>query len=356
MTYHVLVLSFAFTALLGAQQPDTTKKPVAAPQIDTAKKPPASTPVNDTSFSRARQLVLDGNGAAGRAIVDSVIAQTPAGTPAYAEGLYWRAVLSSAAADAERDYRRIIVEYPLSARAGDALFSLSQLEMARGDRENATAHLEHFMLDHPESPDRARAGLSLSRLLIDQGRVARGCATLGRARAALAPDAVELKNQFDYYAQRCTGVDTVEVVTVKPKASVPPPVTDSTRAAARRPATPSRADSGKATAKTSERPNAPAPAPSKVPAPSSGAKPAPSPTTTTTYTIQVAAFDTKAEADQLAERLRNRGLTSRVFGTARPFRVRIGRFATQEAANDLLKQLRAQNVNGFVTVSEPGTK
>lgn len=350
MTLRVLLVSFVFTLAARAQQPDTA-----------AKKPP--NPVaNDTIFTRARQLVLEGNGPQGRALVDSVIAQTPAGTPTYAEALYWRASLSSAAAEAERDYRRIIVEYPLSPRAGDALFSLAQLEMARGDRENATAHLEHFMLDHPESPDRARAGLSLSRLLIEQGRVPRGCATLGRARSSLAPDAVELKNQFDYYAQRCVGVDTVEVVAAKPKVSAAPPsaaspTADSVRSAARRPVAPTRTDSAKTAPKAIERANAPAPNKPPATAPTSAGVRAPAPTTTTTtYTIQVAAFDTKAEADQLAERLKNRGLIARVFGTAKPFRVRIGRFATQEAASDLLKQLRTQNVNGFVTVAEPGTK
>src|SRR5689334_15320358 len=164
MTYRVLVLCLVAALELGAQQPDSA-----------AKQPPNAV-APDTIFAHARQLVLEGNGPTGRAIIDSVIGQTPAGTPRYAEGLYWRALLASAAAAAERDYRRIIVEYPLSPRVGDALFSLAQLEMARGDREGATMHLERFMLEHPESSDRARAGLALSRMLIEGGRVPRGCA------------------------------------------------------------------------------------------------------------------------------------------------------------------------------------
>ena len=292
--------ALAFTTA-GAQQPDTAKSTKTAT-------------TSDSIFTRARQLVLEGSGPQGRAIIDSVLAQTPAGTPQYAEALYWRALLASNAAEAERDYRHIIVEYPLSERVGDALFSLSQLEMARGDREGATAHLQRFMLEHPESPDRARAGLTLSRLLIEQGRLARGCATLARTRSSVPADAVELKNQFDYYDQRCSGVDTVEV------------------AAAPKPA----------------KPTAPSPAVAPPTKPSSGKS--------STFTIQVAAVDTKLEADQLAARLTKRGLTARVYGTARPFRVRIGRFNSQEAAADLLQRLRADGVKGFITVAEPEGK
>src|ERR1043165_9311978 len=68
----------------------------------------------DSVYARARQLVVDGNGAAGRLLVDSMLAATPPGVAEYADALYWRAALSSSTASAERDYRLIIVEYPLS--------------------------------------------------------------------------------------------------------------------------------------------------------------------------------------------------------------------------------------------------
>jgi len=342
MSRVLLLLSFsvALALELGAQQPDSA-----------SQKPNAAQP--DTIFARARQLVLEGNGAVGRAIIDSVVAQTPVDTPRYPEALYWRALLASTAANAERDYRRIIVEYPLSPRSGDALFSLSQLEMARGDRDNATAHLERFMREYPDSPDRARAGLALSRMLIEAGRVARGCATLGRARPAIPADAVELKNQFDYYAPRCAGVDTVEAAATKPAAppaAVPPPVTAAQRPESARASAPR----GAVTRTDSARPSAQAT--TRAPAPVTPRTPTTTPATKSQYTLQVGAFETKAEADQVADRLRKRGLASRVYGTVRPFRVRIGRFASQEAANDLLKQLRTQGVNGFVTAAEPEAK
>src|SRR5205809_745016 len=128
--------------------------------------------------------------------------------------------------------------------------------MARGDREGATAHLQRLMLEHPENADRARAGLTLSRLLIEAGRLARGCATLARARSSVPADAVELKNQFDYYDQRCSGVDTVEAVAVK-KPAAPTPAPESSRANARRPA-PTRPETTKVAVKTPPKASAPA--------------------------------------------------------------------------------------------------
>ena len=68
----------------------------------------------DTLFLRARRLVAGGNGAAGRALVDSALTAAAAGSTEYATALYWRGALSSTAADAERDYRRVIVEFPFS--------------------------------------------------------------------------------------------------------------------------------------------------------------------------------------------------------------------------------------------------
>src|SRR3954470_24118405 len=110
---------------------------------------PASRPTSAESvFARARTLVVNGNGAAGRLLVDSVVAATEPDTPAYAEALYWRATLAATSVDAERDYRRIVVEYPLSPREADALLQLAQLEVARGDRASASIHLERYLLEN----------------------------------------------------------------------------------------------------------------------------------------------------------------------------------------------------------------
>ena len=80
-----------------------------------------SSSMDSAAFSRAQVLVSAGEGKEGRAVVDSVLARIPHSSLRYAEGLFWRATLASNALDAERDYRRIAVEYVLSPRVPAAL-------------------------------------------------------------------------------------------------------------------------------------------------------------------------------------------------------------------------------------------
>jgi cell division septation protein DedD len=269
----------------------------------------------DSVFVRAKQLVVNGNGAAGRVLVDSVVAATDRDTPAYAEALFWRASLAAASADAERDYRRIIVEYPLSPRASDALLQLGQLEAARGDRVAAASHLDRYLADNPKAADRARIGLQLVRLSFEQNDLPRGCAALGRALNDVSSDAVEMRNQLDYYSPRCAGVDTTRASAAPAAAPAAPAKGASAKAA--------RGDSARDTRDTHE--------------------------TTGRFTLQVAAYTSRADADALAKRLKKRGLESRVAGTAKLFRVRIGHYETRAAAAAAARQLKAKKIDAFVT-------
>ncbi len=106
-----------------------------------AQRPATDSSVTDTMFLVAQRLVSEGRGAEGRALMDSLLAAAVAGSPKYAEALFWHASLAATAADAERDYRRLSVEFPLSPRAEDALMRLAQMEIARGDRALAMRHL-----------------------------------------------------------------------------------------------------------------------------------------------------------------------------------------------------------------------
>ena len=114
----------------------------------------ASTPVvpepTDTVLRRAVQIVSEGHGPAGRAIIDSMLAATSPGTPQFAEVLFTKAVVAATAFEAERDYQRVIVEYPSSPRADDALLRIAQEEIVRGDKEAARQHLTR--LDRDRSP------------------------------------------------------------------------------------------------------------------------------------------------------------------------------------------------------------
>ena len=301
----------------------------------------------DSLFARARRLVLEGNGEVGRALVDSMLAAT-AGTPVYADALYWRAALAATAADAERDYRRVIVEHPFSTHAGDALLALAQLEMARGDREPAIDHLQRFLLQRPQHPERVRAGIWLGRLLLEKNQLAKGCAVLLRTRATLAADAAEIRNQVDYYAARCVGVDTTpapprSTAGVRRPPEPRPPARDSGRHEMPRDtlrrdsvrpdttrSTPVRSDTARAVAS----PSTPAPAPS------------------IRYTVQVAAYDTRPAAEQLVERLVARGITARIVEVGSPpYRVRIGTFDTEVQAAAAARDLASKGLSVFVTTT-----
>lgn len=332
-----LLVCFAPVATTRAQSTDSSA----------AQRAKAASTVADSAYLRARNLVVGGNGAAGRAIVDSMIAVSPPGFPAYAEALYWRASLAATAADAERDYRRIIVDYPFSPRTAAALLALAQLESARGDRANAEEHLQRYLLEYPNTSDHTRAALNLGRLMLADGKTAKGCAMLTRTLAGVPAEEVELRNQIAYYAQRCVGVDTVEAGPVTPAPSMPP-------------AKSADSSSGRA------RPSAPPP-PSPLPPPAaktdsihvtrdSITRDTNTPKHVSFYSVQVAAYTTKRQAEQLMSKLSKRGFTARVWGRAPPFRVRIGRYSSEAAAIRARRALRAKGIAGFVTPAEPESK
>src|SRR5438105_12702705 len=157
----------------------------------------------DPVFARAQALVSDGNGAAGRALIDSVIAATPPMAPLYPQALFWRASLAASAADAESDYKHIVVDYPLAPQAADALLRLAQLELARGDRDGALAHLERIPRDYPRSKSLARASYWMARVLFEKNDIANACAANASALAQTDSTEIELRNQIQYQGQRC---------------------------------------------------------------------------------------------------------------------------------------------------------
>ena len=77
-----------------------------------------ATAPTDSVLRRAVRLVNEGNGVAGRTLLDSVLAATPTGAPRYPEALFWRAALGESAARAEQDYQRISTEHALSPWSG----------------------------------------------------------------------------------------------------------------------------------------------------------------------------------------------------------------------------------------------
>jgi cell division protein FtsN len=284
----------------------------------------------DSVIQRARKLVEDGKAADGRKLLDSLVKATPQESASYAEALYWRAALAPAAVDAERDYRRLLIEAPLSQRAEDAMLQLAQLEQARGDRRGATEHLQRFLLSYPKNPARPRVALSLVRLLFDQGLVARGCDALRVGRESIPTENAEMRNQLEFYAPRCVSLEVAP-----PGAPV-----DST--------TPSSSVTAPDTAR-------------RTPPPAAPPKPVTAPPSTSTsgsafYSVQVAAYESREPATRMARTLVARGLEARVDGKTRPFRVRVGKYSTRSEAVKAAATLKSQGIGGFVTLAKAGDR
>ncbi|HJQ11266.1 MAG TPA: SPOR domain-containing protein [Gemmatimonadaceae bacterium] len=296
----------------------------------------------DPVFARAQALVSDGNGAAGRALIDSMLRATPPSAPLYPQALFWRASLAASAADAESDYKHIVVDYPLTQQAPDALLRLAQLELARGDRDAALGHLQRIPRDYPNSKSLARANYWIARVFFEKNDVVNGCAANANAVAKLDSNEVELRNQIQYQGQRCptpapsaavTGTAVVAPVTAT---NVQEPVTKVSDSVAVRIAA---VDTARPTPPAVEATDT---KPAVVDAPKAvlAAK--------AEYSVQVAAYKTRTDADKLTESLKKRGFEARVDESPDWFRVRIGRYATEGAAEEKLREMKTNKMTGFV--------
>ena len=353
----------------------------------------AQTPARPTDpvFVRAQALASDGNGAAGRALIDSVIAATSPTARLYPEALFWRASLASNAADAESDYKHIVVDYPLAPQAEDALLRLAQLELARGDKEGALIHLQRISRDYPRSKSLARASYWTARVLFEKNDVPKACAANANALAQAGETEIELRNQIQYQGQRCPLPAVAVAEAPRPSADEPsgnPPisttapstptsvVTSPTNVPASQAAASSTPDSLPMkekpivvdTVSTSvsvpskmippnERMKPPTEGrdtkpsivdPAKSPAVAKPAAKAPTISRPSAYSVQVAAYNHKAGADKLVSSLTKRGYQARVDGEVAPFRVRIGRYATSREAEDALRRIKAKQMDGIV--------
>jgi cell division septation protein DedD len=344
----------------------------------------APLPATDSIFRRARRLVSEGDGAMGRALVDSLLRAAPEGTPPYGDALFWRGALAETAADAERDYRRVIVEYPLSPYADDALLSLAELEQARGDRAAAYQHLQRFVREHPASPARARAGLAAARLAFEQHDGTHGCAMISEARASVGAGDVELRNQIEYYGSHCSSA----MASASPTAAASPSTANVTpagtsRGASGQPATtapaprttgrtPTESTRASSAPETNKTPSAATPAtnveepalstvatsrkesstPAGAPERGRAAERASTPAKNAprgVWTIQLAAYNTRADAERLVKKLAARDVRARISGDAKPFRVRLDYYATRQAAAAEVAALKKRGIIGFVT-------
>jgi len=273
---------------------------------------------DNPALQEAMRLAAEGRGDEARRIVGAALAGARTGEPAYVEALYWRARLTATGDSAERDLRRIAIEYPTSRWADDALLQLAQLAMAAGNPASAFALAERLRSDYPESDLRRSAAFWAGRAALDLGDPRTGCALLDTARTEAADD-VEFANQVAFYRGRCAAVATAV-----------PPAAQGGQPAAPAAAPPVPAPTGQVPARPSEQPPA-AQQPTESPAPARRAG---------DYTVQVAAVRTDAEERRILQLLRRAGYEGRVVtGNSGFRRIRVGLYATDREAQGAIAAL-----------------
>ena len=344
--------------------------PVRAQNVDSVQTARA-----EDVLARVRKSSA-GDVQAARALADSLVSGLPADATVMPEALFAKASIAASAAEAERDYARIVTEYRFSARVPDALMRLAILESARNNRVGALRHLDRLLRDHGGSPVRSRASLMAGRMRMDMNDPARACDLLAAAYASAGPNERDVIDQAQTAGATCPTSIVVMAerdppplgIARAPRTAAPVAVRSVSprRAAARR-------DSISARTATSRLAKAPSPAVSVVrrdavtratsaPTVVSSAPPvareavtssvveampspvAPSPrrepaavvaarpAAAGRYGVQFAAYNDRPGAAQLAGVLQERGISARVEGTSAPFRVRAGRFTTRAEA------------------------
>lgn len=272
-------------------------------------------------IARARGLLERGEGAEARAVLDSLVSATPLASFDLAEALYWRAVLAERISEAERDWKRLVIEAPLSPRTPDALLRLGELDMLRGHPSDARPYFERVVREFPDSTRIARGTIWLVRSYFDERDLPRGCQVLNALSAAQVPEG-ELRLQADELRRRCTSV----VAGATAPVAIPAPVSPASASSA----LPTVAESAGNAATT-------------PPATKASGR----------FSVQLAAFATRREADASVSALKRRGIDARVDGSSKPFRVRVGRFATRAEATAALAKLKKQGQTGFVAEIDP---
>jgi cell division septation protein DedD len=220
-----------------------------------------------------------------------------------ARALFLRAQLTGDAAQAEDAYVAVVLSYPSSSVAPEALLRLGQALMTAGEPRRAAAYLERLRSDYPGTPQRETGLLWLARAQLALGSAPAACTTA--REGAQAAGAAHLRTLFELERDRACAA-----APASPAAQTVPPPT------ARQPAA---APPGERTALSGD------------------------------YAVQTGAFREHASAQNIATRMRAGGFDVRVVVVdgSPLFRVRVGAFATPEEAAAATRAIRDA---GFTTV------
>jgi cell division septation protein DedD len=301
----------------------------------------------DRRLVDAVRAAQEGQGDSARATVQRLLDATSPSDTLYPQILYTQAMVANSAGDMRRQLQRVTVEYATSDWADDALLRLVQMDYATRNFDGAARNLERLRVDFPASPLMAQAAYWAGRTYFDNNNPQAACRWLADGMAKVQND-VELQNQIGYLYQRCD-LRPDSGATAQAPAPGDSTARDSTKPAAGAAPTPAPP------------PPATAAAPSPAPAPPASAPtsppPAPAPAATqptrTVYRVQIAAVGSRKAAEDAARKARPLGLTVVTVQQGSLYKVRVGEYATREAAQTAASSLKAKLGGSPFVVSEP---
>lgn len=255
----------------------------------------------DPRLVQAMHSAQEGQSDSARAAVERLLAATSPGDSLYPQILYTQAMVAGSAADMRRSLQRVVVEYPTSPWADDALLRLVQMDYAVRNLESAERNLERLKLDFPATPLLPQAAYWAGRAYFDDNKPAAACRWLADGMAQVRND-VEMQNRLEFLYQRCGSVSDTGAAGA-----------DSTPVAS--------ADTGATVAP-------------REPTPPTAAEPA--------FRVQVAAVGSRKAAEDLAARVRSAGFTSVTTQEKGLYKVRAGEFATRAEAQAAAGRLKAK--------------
>ncbi len=261
--------------------------------------PPVRLSAQSDTLRAAALRVAQTRPDSGRAIIRRLLARLSPEDSLYPGALFTAGRLAPDATTAATNLQRVAVEFGRSVWADSAIVLLAQLYFAQGDPAATAQAAERLRRDYPDSPLKPRADFWGARAYFDLKDDAHGCALVREALDGSASD-VEFKNQVSFYAARCAAATTTP----------PPPATDSQPVA------------GEAGTKT--------------------------------YVVQVLAVKSAAQVDELLTRLKVMGFDARVArDTSGLFKVRVGRYATHDEAQQAQRRLKTRLGGQPFVVEEP---
>jgi len=281
----------------------------------------------DSVIGRMQRLIAQGDSGSTVRLADSVLASSGVPELRLAEALYWKATIRATPETSRQALLRLVVEAPLSPRVGDALIRLADEEFRIGDRTAARRHLERLVQDHLDTDRAVKSAQQLAQMLIDNGEMVPACAVLDSAKAHVSTENVELGNQIAYTRRRCPDPRDLR------NAPSPAPADSMTGA---------RPDSGGRRAP---------PRGEATSAPKTSAGQARATKAAVQWSVQVAAYASRGDALRLAARLSARAYDVRVTGD-KPYRVRIGRFASRDAATAIIARLKMEKTDAIIVEAE----